>query len=77
MGRFRLLIAAEPNTSEGVHVVRARNMTGGKDVGHPLDAIRLAHERSKGFITALPLPTEDDIKDKSKTSEGYSRDTNL
>ncbi len=52
-------------------------MTGGKDVGHPLDAIRLAHERSKGFITALPLPTEDDIKDKSKTSEGYSRDTNL
>jgi hypothetical protein len=41
---------------------------GGKDVGHPLDAIQLAHERSKGFITALPLPTEDDIKDKSKTN---------
>ena len=68
MGGFRLLRTTGEKSAEDRNLPRPRSLVEANDKSTVLNAIQLAHGRSKGLIPPFPLPSKKDINDKSKSN---------
>ena len=68
MGGFRLLRIEQEKSAEDGRLSRPRSLVEAKDESIALNAMQLAHGRLVGSIPPFPLPSKEDINEKSKSN---------